>query len=85
MGFQLRIEDGSYVQTLEVRAGALTVGRNPPEGLALTSPGLSARHAIFRQKGERVEVDALPTKIGVRLRQAPFTPARVLRAIRATG
>ncbi len=68
MGFQLRIEDGSYVQTLEVRAGALTVGRNPPEGLALTSPGLSARHAIFRQKGERVEVDALPTKIGVRLR-----------------
>jgi hypothetical protein len=68
LGFQLRIEDGSYVQTLEVRAGALTVGRNPPEGLALTSPGLSARHAIFRQKGERVEVDALPTKIGVRLR-----------------
>ena len=68
MGFQLRIEDGSYVQTLEVRTGALTVGRNPPGGLALTSPGLSTRHAIFRQAGDRVEVEALATKIGVRLR-----------------
>jgi hypothetical protein len=68
LGFKLRIEDGSYVQTLEVRAGALTVGKNPPNGLALTSPGLSARHAIFRQAGDRVEVEALPTRVGVRLR-----------------
>jgi hypothetical protein len=68
LGFKLRIEDGSYVQTLEVRTGALTVGKNPPNGLALTSPGLSARHAVFRQSGERVEIEALPTKVGVRLR-----------------
>jgi hypothetical protein len=65
--FRLSIEDGPYVQTLEVRSGALTVGRRPPTGLALTSPGLSARHALFRQAGDRVEVEALPTKIGVRL------------------
>ena len=68
MGFQLRIEDGSYVQTVEVRTGALTVGKNPPAGLALASPGLSSRHAVFRQKGDRVELEALPTKVGVRLR-----------------
>lgn len=68
MGFQLRIEDGSYVQTVEVRTGALTVGKNPPAGLALASPGLSSRHAVFRQKGDRVEMEALPTKVGVRLR-----------------
>jgi pSer/pThr/pTyr-binding forkhead associated (FHA) protein len=68
VGFQLRIEDGSYVQTVEVRTGALTVGKNPPAGLALASPGLSSRHAVFRQKGDRVELEALPTKVGVRLR-----------------
>ena len=68
MGFQLRIEDGSYVQTVEVRTGALTVGKNPPVGLALASPGLSSRHAVFRQQGDRVELEALPTKVGVRLR-----------------
>jgi FHA domain-containing protein len=68
VGFQLRIEDGSYVQTVEVRTGALTVGKNPPAGLALASPGLSSRHAIFRQKGDRVELEALPTRVGVRLR-----------------
>lgn len=68
MAFRLSIEDGPYVQTIEVRTGSLTIGRNPPQGLALSSPGLSQRHAIFRQSGDRVEMDALPTKIGVRLR-----------------
>jgi hypothetical protein len=80
VGFQLRIEDGSYVQTIEVRTGALTVGKNPPAGLALASPGLSSRHAVFRQKGDRVELEALPTKVGVRLRGE-----RVDRALLATN
>jgi hypothetical protein len=80
VGFQLRIEDGSYVQTVEVRTGALTVGKNPPAGLALASPGLSSRHAVFRQRGDRVELEALPTKVGVRLRGE-----RVDRALLATN
>src|SRR5690349_14397592 len=67
MTFRLSIEDGPYVQTLEVRSGALTVGRKPPTGLALSAPGLSARHAVFRQVEGGVEVHALPTRIGVRL------------------
>lgn len=68
MAFRLSIEDGSYVQTLEVRSGSLTVGRQPPNGLALSSPGLSARHAVFREVDGGVEMTALPTKVGVRLR-----------------
>ncbi len=67
MAFRLSIEDGPYVQTIEVRSGSLTVGKKPPAGLALSSPGLSERHAVFRQEGDRVEVRALPTKIGVRV------------------
>lgn len=80
MAFRLSIEDGSYVQTLEVRSGSLTVGRAPPNGLALSSPGLSARHAVFRQVGAGVEVEALPTKIGVRMRGE-----RIDRAVLAVG
>ncbi len=68
MAFRLSIEDGSYVQTLEVRSGSLTVGRAPPKGLALSSPGLSARHAVFQQAAGGVQMTALPTKVGVRLR-----------------
>jgi len=80
VAFKLSIEDGSYVQTIEVRAGGLTVGRAPPSGLSLSSPGLSSRHAVFRQVEGGVEVEALPTKIGVRLRGE-----RVDRAVLVVG
>src|SRR5262245_16541695 len=80
MAFRLSVEDGSTARTLVVRAGALVVGRRPEGGLALASPGIADRHAVFRQSGDRVEVVDQRTRIGIRV-----GGERVERALLAQG
>lgn len=65
MAFRLSIEDGPYVQTLQVARDRLRVGKDAANDLRLASDGVSARHCTIRQDGNTLVVTDLNSKTGL--------------------